>query len=129
MKSEEIIKRLDELNLNKEEYWVVAGSAMVLHGIKSETSDIDLGCTTRLADVLETKYEPVIGTDGTRSFQIGNDIEIFENWLADRIVFISDIPSVSIEGLISMKRELGREKDLKDIALINQYLGKNNNSQ
>lgn len=45
MKSKEIIKRLEELNFNKDGYWVVAGSAMVLHGFNSETSDIDLGCT------------------------------------------------------------------------------------
>lgn len=124
MKSKEIIKRLEELNFNKDGYWVVAGSAMVLHGFNSETSDIDLGCSTPLADFLETKYKPSISSDGNRCFHIENDIEIFENWLSDKIVFISGIPTVSIKGLISMKRELGREKDLKDIELINTYLDK-----
>lgn len=45
-------------------------------------------------------------------------------WLSDKIVFISGVPTVSIKGLISMKRELGREKDLQDIELINTYLDK-----
>lgn len=45
-------------------------------------------------------------------------------WLSDKIVFISGVPTVSIKGLISMKRELGREKDLQDIELINTYLAK-----
>ncbi len=124
MNSDEIVKRLEKLNFNKQEYWVVAGAAMVLHRIKEATSDIDLGCTTKLANILEEKYQAMIGTDGTRSFHIGDDLEIFENWLDDKIVFISGIPTVSIKGLISMKRKLGREKDLKDIERINSYLEK-----
>lgn len=98
---------------------------MVLHGIKEGTSDIDLGCTTKLANELETKYQPIVWADGTRSFKIGSDIEIFENWLADEIVYIAGIPCVSIKGLISMKKELGREKDLKDVVIIKQYLERN----
>lgn len=48
MNKKEIIKRLNELPIPKTEYWVITGSALVLHNIKEETSDIDLGCTTNL---------------------------------------------------------------------------------
>ena len=122
MKVEDIINRLNESKFNKNEYWVVAGAAMVLHGIKKETNDIDLGCTTAFADYLEIKYNPIIFKDGIRNFQIGVDIEVFENWIADKIVLLSGIPTISINGLIEMKKTLGREKDLKDIEIIKQHL-------
>ena len=46
-------QRLSELPFSKTEYWVVAGGAMVLHGFRPQTQDIDLGCSTSLADQLE----------------------------------------------------------------------------
>ena len=52
MNKKKIIKRLNELPIPKIEYWVITGSALVLHNIKEETSDIDLGCTTNLINEL-----------------------------------------------------------------------------
>lgn len=48
-----LLQRLWELPFPKNEYWVVAGGAMVLHGFRTQTHDIDLGCSTLLADELE----------------------------------------------------------------------------
>ena len=48
------------------------------------------------------------------------DREIFENWKCGFIEYIEGVPVLSIDGLIEMKQELGREKNLKDIALINR---------
>ena len=118
MNKEDIIQRLGELNFSKKEYWVIAGSAMVLHGFREETHDIDLGCTTILADQLEQCYPCQILPDKTRKITIANDIEIFENWLYDKIMFIEGIPVISSYGLLEMKKSMGREKDLADIRLI-----------
>lgn len=46
------------------------------------------------------------------------NIEIFENWIEDTVEIIGGVPVVSIDGLIEMKKKLGRQKDLEDIALI-----------
>lgn len=114
-----LIQRLEELSFPDKEYWVVAGGAMVLHGFKPQTRDIDLGCSTLLADKLEqqgyivTRYD-----DGTRKILYSEDIEIFENWLEGKVEVISGIPVVCVDGLIQMKKKLGREKDLADIALM-----------
>lgn len=112
-------QRLRELNLPANEYWVVAGGAMVLHGFRPQTRDLDLGCSTRLADQLAAQGYPVqFYENGTRKIGYANDVEIFENWLAGDIVTVDGVPVVSVDGLIQMKRQLGRPKDLADIALI-----------
>ena len=42
MTKEEIFKKLDSLELNKEEYIVISGASLVVQDIIEETSDIDL---------------------------------------------------------------------------------------
>ena len=124
MKKDEIIKKLRELPYDPAGYWVITGGAMVLYGFREQTHDIDLGCTKELADRLEAdgyltdRYE-----DGRREFRIGEQIEIFEDWLCDTVGDVEGVPVISVRGLIEMKRSLGREKDLRDIELIREKIG------
>lgn len=98
---------------------------MVLYGIREETGDLDLGCTGYLADQLEQKGFPTQHLpDGTRKITLNTNVEIFENWLYDTIKYIDDIPVISLPGLLEMKQYLGRDKDLKDIALIHKFIEK-----
>ena len=114
-----LVQRLMELPFPEKEYWVVAGGAMVLHGFRPQTRDIDLGCSTLLADKLEQQgYLVSRCDDGTRKILYSEDIELFENWLEGTVELISGVPVVCADGLIQMKKKLGREKDLADIALM-----------
>lgn len=114
-----LIQRVKELPFPKKEYWIVAGGAMVLHGFRPQTRDIDLGCSTLLADKLEQQgYFVSHCDDGTRKILYSEDIELFENWLEGTIEIIGGVPVVNVDGLIQMKKKLGREKDLADIALM-----------
>jgi len=123
MKKSDIIERLKLLNYARSEYWVVAGSAMVLHGLREATSDIDLGCTKDLADVLESGgCKTAMLDDGTRKILVAEDVEIFEGWLFDDVVIIEGIPVISLKGLLEMKKQLGRAKDIEDIRLIEESL-------
>ena len=120
----EIIKELNRFPYSKDDYWLVTGGAMVLYGIKNQTSDIDLGCNKKMADELEHDgYLYKLSESGNRHFKYGDCIEIFENWINDTVTLVEDIPVITIAGLIEMKKELGREKDCNDIALIKGYLG------
>lgn len=115
----QIIARLEELHLDDTKYWLITGGAMVLYGLREQTSDIDLGCTSDLADLLQQEGFPVERMpDGTRKIVVAEDVEIFENWLEDKVERFEGVPVISIRGLIEMKRALGREKDFRDIQLI-----------
>ena len=119
----ELMKRLDELPYDRNEYWLAAGGAMVFYGFREETGDIDLGCTKKMADGLEAAGCPMkLLPDGTRKFSPAEDVEIFEEWIADRAEMHDGVPVVSVKGLIEMKRALGREKDLRDIRLIEEKM-------
>lgn len=123
MNKRDIICRLEQSNLDKNEYWVLAGSAMVLHGVRKETSDIDLGCTREYVDKLEKQgYLTAVMPDGTRQITYDKDVEIFEDWIFDKVILVEGIPVISLNGLLEMKRSLGRKKDEQDILLIEEYV-------
>ena len=114
-----LLQQLRELPFSEEEYWVVAGGAMVLHGIRPQTHDIDLGCSTLLADKLEQQgYAVSRCENGTRKISYSEHVEIFENWIEGTVEIMNGVPVVCVEGLIRMKKKLGREKDLADIVLM-----------
>jgi len=120
----EIMEKLHALNWPPEDYWVVAGAAMVLHGLRAETRDLDLGCTTARADILAAAGVPFrYMEDGSgRWLTLEGDAEVFENWLCDRTELVEGVPVVSLQGLRQMKVALGREKDRRDVALIDAFL-------
>ena len=126
MDKAEIIKELEAFPYSREDYWVLTGGAMVLYGIKEKTSDIDLGCNRKMADILEQDgFSFKITESGNRHFKYSDHIEIFENWINDTVTQVEGIPVITLAGLIDMKKELGREKDHKDIELIRGYLRHN----
>ena len=123
MNKQEIIQKIQALGFPEEDYWLVTGGAMVLYGIRNETHDIDLGCSRKLADRLEAEgYLTKRYPDGTRKVEMPGDIELFEDWLFDRVDTIDGVPVISIKGLIMMKESLGRAKDMSDLALIRVFL-------
>lgn len=123
MNKTQLLQKLTLMDLPPTEYWLVAGGAMVLYGLRETTADIDLGCTSDLADELERRGCPTVRMeDGTRKISLGAGCELFENWLYDRIETVGEVPVISLQGLLAMKRALGREKDLADIEKIQMRL-------
>lgn len=123
MRKEDILDKLSELPFPKDEYWVITGSAMVLYGLREKTHDIDLGAKSTLIDRLACEgYEVSEGINGKRLVKYSEDIEILEEFLFDRVVDYENYPVISLEGLLEMKRSLGREKDFRDIKLIEEYM-------
>ena len=129
MNRTQLLERLKTLAFDKNDYWLITGGAMVLYGLRAETGDIDLGCTREMADALEASgLTPTILKDGTRKFLYGEDIEIFEEWLYDRVELVEGVPVISLNGLLAMKKTLGREKDLRDVRLIEERMQTANRS-
>ena len=65
MKAEDIRRRLAELALDTNEYRINAGGAMVLHGLREETHDLDIWCTKKLGDALAQRCDVQVLPDGS----------------------------------------------------------------
>ena len=127
MNKQEILDQLESFPYDRNEYWVITGSAMVIYGIKEQAGDIDLGCSVKMADRLESDgYLYGRTKDGNRWFKVGESIEVFESWLYDSVKEIDGFQIISLNGLIEMKEKIGREKDIQDIELIKAFLDEKN---
>ena len=124
MTRSEFIRRLEDSALDKSQYVVTAGGSLLLHGIRTETRDIDLSCTKALADELVAKGFPVSERYGKRRIELAEDFEVYEEPSLPDFVLIDGIPAMTLDEVIAMKKRMAREKDLRDLELIEKYLNK-----
>lgn len=111
------------MNLPLNQYWITSGAALVIHGVKDTTRDIDLGCTTELVEAfLKKGCKCKVVEDNSRIVEVNDNIEILENWFVEKIEFIEGLPVGTLESIKKQKAELGREKDMKDIKLIDEFI-------
>ena len=120
----DFIRRLEAAGLDKSQYVVTAGGSLLLHGIRTETQDIDLSCTKALADELVAKGFSVSQRYGKRRIELAEDFEVYEEHSLPDLVLIDGIPAMTLDEVIAMKKRMAREKDLRDLELIEKYLNK-----
>lgn len=138
MDFEEEIKKLKELDLPKSDFVVVGSGALAIRGIRG-SKDLDVVITPNLWSELIKKFKVTTDNEwGIETLSIDGQMEIlnpkdsiygnseavsFEDLLtqADEI---DGIKYINLDHLKKVKAWLGREKDLKDIELIDEYLSK-----
>lgn len=125
------MKYLDELkklNLPKDKFAVFGSGPMAIRGIR-ETNDVDIVVKQDLWKEIVKKH-PMIKEN---LVQIGN-ISIYKDWLPwfddtdfliDQADIISGLRFVKLEYVLKWKRMIDREKDRKDIKLIEEFLKRN----
>lgn len=131
--SEKLLDREDVLRIAREvefmgpDCWLTSGAALVLFGVRETTHDVDLVCTRELADRLEAEGYSFHrdGLDNTRIFTVSDQVEVLEDWETEEIVEIEGLRSASLMSIRKQKAALGRDKDLKDIALIDKFMEEN----
>jgi hypothetical protein len=128
-----IAEEVKRLNLPSGEYSVVGSGALSIRGIRNH-DDIDLIVTENLYEEMKTKgWEEKEKSDGLLHIY-KNNTEVAKNFLhidgfrlsTEEVIknsdIIDDVSFMSLEDLITLKTAMGREKDLRDIALIKEYL-------
>ena len=133
----ELLNKLKAFNLPPEKYVVVGSGALGVRGLRA-SKDLDIIVTKDLWDELAkinpvTKNEWEINTivldkniealDPAQSL-FGNSKEIPIGEIFREADVIDGIKYINLKHLKEFKREFGREKDLKDIELIDNYLSR-----
>lgn len=132
MKLEILLEELDKLNLPADKYAITSSGPMAARGIR-EANDLDLVVTKELWRELSVKY-PTTEKAVCDTINVGN-IEILGSFripgffsVEDQIARADIIDGhrfVNLDMIIAFKKGMAREKDRKDIELINEYLAKN----
>ncbi|ETB64164.1 TPA: hypothetical protein DIC38_00400 [Candidatus Nomurabacteria bacterium] len=126
-----IIKKIKELNLPKDQYIVVGSGILDMLGIR-KSNDIDIAVTKDLFDKMRKtdeweeveKYNKIFlkkeGFDIIPQLDWENYTTTTEEAISSALI-IEGIPFMNLNELIKFKTALGREKDFKDIELIKEY--------
>lgn len=56
MNKEELLKLLDSLKINKEEFWILSSSALVLRDLFPDAGDLDIAVTEKGLEELKQNY-------------------------------------------------------------------------
>ncbi len=127
------ILRVKELNLPEGEFMVCGSAILDVLGIR-KAQDVDILVSPELFKKLEgngwkrhhryvTTLEHPQGISGAKQ-----TLDFMkENYSLKEALplatYIEGVPFMSLEMLLHAKTQLGREKDLRDIELIREYLG------
>lgn len=122
-KREDIIDILLELNLPMEEYWLQSEAALVLHGVRYEVANIEVGCSDDYFDSLVAKGNEVSQEFKNKpSIGMSEDLRIYRNWNPTQIDYIESIPVASLESIKKDKKDSKSKEDKHDIELIDKLL-------
>lgn len=123
MNKEEIISILKKYNFDSSQYIIISGAAMVIHGVKSTTNDIDIAVTYEYFEYLLNNYKcefEKINPYGHKIYFIDNIINFGVDYYT-KPIYIDGLPVQTIDDIIKLKESLGRDKDKKDIKLLRCY--------
>lgn len=127
MNKKEMIELLKAEGLDTKDTVVVMGGALLLHGLRNETHDIDINVSQETyKSFLDRGYKTDLNSIGRHRILVmngENEIEIFDDGIAE--VQYEEIDGVyvqTLESILNWKRILNREKDQKDIEVITSIL-------
>jgi hypothetical protein len=117
-----------DANIDPSQIWIGAGGALLLHGLREATSDIDAGCTlstyTRISLVLgghlkasETGGDPLLAFP---AYDLDLDLQPMKPM---DMVVIDGIQCYGLRMLLAQKLSMNRPKDQADIQNLRKALG------
>lgn len=123
MKKEEFLRKLDELNLDKNKYCIISGGVMLLYDLKDTTNDIDLRMSLDYFEELKKRFSFKKSSKYPYLFELGEDIEIaVKDFDKSVIRMVDGYPVESLEQQLDWMIKNKREKDKEKIIIIQNYL-------
>ena len=121
MNKEELIKLLESLKIDKNEFWILSSGALVMRGIYPDAGDLDIAVTERGLKELKDNYNL---TQKENGWYIVNDkvecvLDEKEDWKIEKS---GEYYLESIEKYYEFLKNSDREKDKARIPLIEEYM-------
>ena len=131
MEFDSLLKDLKKLNLPKNEFAIFGSGPLAIRGIR-DSRDLDIIVKPELWSNLAEKHKiEEFKVEPKKQFIKIGEIEIYPDWLPwlkdiDKLIntadFINGLPYVKLKYVIKWKEMFNREKDKKDIELIEKWL-------
>ena len=125
MDKDEYLKKLDRLQLDKARYCILSGGAMVMHGLKERTADIDIKVRPDYFEELKTKFSFKKSPKYDYLWELGEDVEVaVQDYDEKDVEMVDGYPVIRLELELEWKLRHNRPKDRESIRILKAYLGK-----
>ncbi len=119
----EYLKKLDELNLDKNNYCIIASGSMLMHNLRDNCNDIDIRVSKELFQELLDKYNMKQSDRYDYVFELGDIIDVTcRNFDKDNIEFVDGYPVEKLELQLNWMLKNNRPKDQEKIKILQEYL-------
>lgn len=121
---DDILRILESYDIDYNESIILSGASLVLQGVKEYTSNIDITVSDRVYNELLKKYNCTLEkiVDNDKIWFIDSIINFGRNYYGKVEFYLLDGYKIqTIESILDLKKELGRQKDMDDIKHILEY--------
>lgn len=120
MNKEEILEKLNKLDLDKDRFIVATGASLVMQDFIDETSDIDLSCDESYYNMIN--WNKKIGAFGIEiknnsCFEIGSNI-----YCPNDVILVNGYKCMNLKKCYEIKKQLNRNRDKDIIKKLENFL-------
>lgn len=121
MNKEQLIKLIESLRINREDFWILSSSALVIRGIYPDAGDLDIAVTQKGLDDLMKSYNLIRKGNG---WYVVNDnvecvLDTMDGWKVEKV---GNYYLESIEKYYDYLLQSDREKDKLRIPIVEKYI-------
>ncbi len=121
MNKKELIELINSLKIDKEEFWILSSSALVLRGLYQDAKDLDIAVTKKGLEQLKNNYNLKIKENGW--YIVNDKVEcVLDTKEKDKIEKYNNYNLESIEKYYSYLKNSNRKKDKERIPLVENYI-------
>ncbi|HEX8946818.1 MAG TPA: hypothetical protein VF829_01210 [Candidatus Paceibacterota bacterium] len=130
MANQEMFQKVRELNLPIGTYALFGSAPLGIRNLK-DCHDVDIVVTEDLWNQYKAQGWEVRSMSHGSEFLCSGDLELWKDWkpgewdiaeLIDTAEVIDGLPFVMLDRVLKWKELSGREKDLRDVELIREYM-------
>lgn len=121
MKKEELLELIDSLEIDKEEFWVLSSSGLVLRDLFEDAGDLDMAVTEKGLEQLKQKYNLKQKPNGW--YIVSDNVECLvdakEDWKIEKV---GDYYVESLAKYFDYLKSSTREKDKIKYEIVRRKL-------
>lgn len=126
MKKDELLKLIESLKIDKNEFWILSSGALVLRGIYDDAGDLDIAVTNKGLEELKKNYNLIRKENGW--YIVNDEVECVCDGDKDKLKYKPEYNGEyylqNINEYYEYLKQSARDKDKVRIPIVENYMKK-----
>lgn len=124
MKKDELLKLIESLKIDKNEFWILSSGALVLRGIYDDAGDLDIAVTNKGLEELKKNYNLIRKENGW--YIVNDEVECVCDGDKDKLKYKPEYNGEyylqNINEYYEYLKQSSRDKDKVRISIVENYI-------